>query len=126
MSVRAKFYVSNVERNEAGSATTVYLGAVCRGAENRVWASYTPAGNLNMTIRNEVAAAQFEVGQEFWLTFEPAPKPQPGDGHPVDPVQSVPPPGEDDGGRMCATCGVYGGGAHGKPVDWTAHDELFG
>ncbi len=77
MSTRAKFYVHSVEKI-VGDTTTVKLNVVCRGEDNKEWSKYTPSGNIQMSIKNELAAEQFEPGNEFYVTFDPAPKGQEG------------------------------------------------
>ncbi len=72
MSVRAKFFVQSIERTT--SSTTVKLSAVCRGNDNKEWSAYTPAGQISMVIKNELASSQFEPGEEFFVDFSPAPK----------------------------------------------------
>lgn len=72
MAVRAKFYVEAVTKRVWGSE--VVLRAVCRGEDNKEWSSATPSGVLTMSIRNDLAAEQFEPGQEMFIDFTPAPK----------------------------------------------------
>lgn len=101
--VRAKFYVYNIEPSVEDQpdavSRQVSLGAVCRGVENAIWASATPAANLVMTIRNDAATAQFVKGEEYDLLFTHAPKPAPGDGHKVKPVVN------SGGWYVCERCG---------------------
>lgn len=56
MSVRARFYVSQVAKT-AGQTTVVSLTAVSRGPENKEWAAYTPSGQLTMTLTPKAGAA---------------------------------------------------------------------
>lgn len=72
MGVRAKFYVRSVEL--FGYSTSVKLGVVTRGEDNKQWSAATPSGELTMNIKNELAAAQFTPGDEFFVDFTPAPK----------------------------------------------------
>lgn len=74
--IKAKFWVESVKRTTGGSE--VCLRAVCRGEDNKLWSAYTPSGSLTMVVLNQLAAAEFEPGEEFYLTFEHAPKGQPG------------------------------------------------
>lgn len=76
MSVRAKFYVTEVAKTTYGGR--IKLGVVCRGEDNKEWASATPSGSIEMTIRNDHALAQFEPGDEFYVDFSQAPKGQEG------------------------------------------------
>ena len=73
MPVKAKFFVQSIEQF-VGDTATVKLGAVCRGEDNKEWSKYTPAGQITMTIKNEMASSQFVPGNEFYVTFEEAPK----------------------------------------------------
>lgn len=75
MTVRAKFYVTEIAQTTNGGR--VRLQAVCRGEDNKEWAAYTPSGQIDMTILNDVALAQFiEPGREFYVDFTEAPKGQ--------------------------------------------------
>ena len=75
MAVRAKFYVTETSKNVQGGK--VKLFAVCRGEDNKLWASATPVGSIEMTILSE-ALEQFQPGDEFYVDFTPAPKGQTG------------------------------------------------
>lgn len=70
--VRAKFYVEEVARTTYGGR--VKLRAVSRGEDNKRWASATPSGEITMTIRNELAIDFYDVGEEYFVDFTPAPK----------------------------------------------------
>lgn len=70
--VRAKFYVSEIAFRQWG--TEVKMAAVTRGEDNKEWSAATPAGNLSLTIKNELAVAQFAPGQEWFLDMIPVPK----------------------------------------------------
>jgi hypothetical protein len=133
--VKAKFYVTDIQRSHPEApAALITMGAVCRGAVNSEWASATPSGSLQMTVRNELAVAQFEVGKEYYLTFEEAePKPVQKDGHKyVFATTSW-------GMNCCGICGAVGtwvadnGEPYGSPGKyvWDAaaqanHDALYG
>lgn len=99
MTIRAKFYVGKVDQPEGCTAAQVHLGAVCRGIENSMWAQYTPAGSLQMSIKNDLATEQFKVGDEWELLLRKVAKPMQGDGHPI--IRAVTPKGE----VVCETCG---------------------
>lgn len=74
--VQARFYVSGYERTSWDqSATIVKLQAVSRGEHNKTWASATPSGQIQMTIRNEGAAGWFvdRLGKEIAVEFTEAP-----------------------------------------------------
>ena len=131
MSVAARFYVSSVtpppENSSAG--TLVYLGAVCRGAANSEWASATPAGQIQMTIRNDLASQQFVQGREYEVTFREVTPPKLGDGHSV---QAFQPSYSYSTSWTCGVCGFYAEGqTYGVDVedpatlDWSKHDQHF-
>jgi hypothetical protein len=102
--VRAKMFVNSVTPTVADEpdavSRTVQMGAVCRGVENAIWASATPAASLTMTIRNDAATEQFVQGEEYDLLFTHSPKPVPGDGHKVIPVVN------SGGWYVCERCGL--------------------
>ena len=118
MSVSSKWYVTKVEGQQ------VTLSPVCRGIENREWASATPGGSMSMWISNPAALEQFVVGQEYTALFEFAPKPTPGDGHPVEVVEQAGFNGKTY--YVCGTCGSYAALAEDGTPDWSRHEELFG
>lgn len=97
--VCAKFFCSKVTPAELGGASQVQLGAVCRGVENAIWSQATPAGSIQMSVLNDPAFEQFEEGEEYWVTFTKAPKPQPGDGHEIRPVENK------QNWMVCEVCG---------------------
>ena len=75
--VRAKFFVAEIAQTNYGGR--VKLQAVSRGEDNKLWASATPSGTIEMTIRNEVALERFLApGEEFYVDFTHAPKGQEG------------------------------------------------
>lgn len=124
MAVSSKWYVARVE------GQVVYLHPVCRGVENREWAAATPAGQMSMTISNEAALAQFEVGQEYEAIFRHVPKPMPGDGHAVEVVEQKgwdPKTGQNTRTYyVCGTCGSYARLDDDGTPNWEAHEEMFG
>jgi len=68
MTVRAKFRVHNKTVNSWG--TEVFLSPVYGNSEeNKQFFASTPAGDIRMTIKNEVAAEQFEIGNEYYVDF---------------------------------------------------------
>ena len=127
MSVVAKFFVSRVERNEGTpTASQVQMGAVCRGRENRAWASATPGGSISLGILNERATAYFEEGSEYLVTFQKVEKPKPGDGHAPVPAPQY---GQDHPGApqfICEFCGLYASVGDDGSVDWSKHVEHYG
>jgi hypothetical protein len=85
MTVRAKFYVSEITRNAyQPDAAQIKMQAVTRGEDNKAWAAATPVGSLQMSILNGAAAEQFELGAEYFIDFTPAPKGQEGMDSPSD------------------------------------------
>lgn len=128
MTVVAKFFVGAVERNEGTpTASQVRMGAVCRGRENRAWASATPGGSITLGILNERATDYFVEGQEYLVTFEKVAKPARGDGHAPIPVRGF---GHDHDpaapANVCEFCGVYARVGADGGLDWSAHVEHYG
>lgn len=68
MAVTAKFKVFRVA--EMGWATEVELTPDYAEGRNAEWAEATPAGMIRLTIKNELAAKQFEHGATYTVTFE--------------------------------------------------------
>lgn len=78
MSVKAKFVCNTIRKQkfnkqDQGSATVI-LSPVSSydSEENKKFWQYTPTGHLEMTIKNEAAEKYFELGEEYYLTFEKA------------------------------------------------------
>ncbi len=65
--VRAKFQVA--ANYPQGDSHRVILTAVVAGEENAGWAAATPAGLIDMHIRNNVAAEFFQPGKVLGLEF---------------------------------------------------------
>lgn len=78
MSVRARFYVSQVARN-AGDTSTIKLSAVSRGKENSEWSKFTPGGSVELSL-TRLASPAFDwfndrVGKEVFIDFNDADNP---------------------------------------------------
>jgi hypothetical protein len=76
MSVRAKFYVSEVTKSYYPNTTdraNVKLNAVM-DADNKTWAKYTPSGSITLSIDNPAAVEQFKPGEYYFVDFSPAPQ----------------------------------------------------
>lgn len=72
MSVRAKFKVESKEPGVSGGGFTITARPVIGGStENDSFYKWTPSGQLTLSTINETAAAQLEVGQEFYLDITP-------------------------------------------------------
>jgi len=74
--VEARFYVSGYQvQSFDKDAVQVTMQAVSRGEHNKSWSKYTPAGQVQMTIKNPSAADWFieRLGQEISVVFSPAP-----------------------------------------------------
>jgi hypothetical protein len=67
--VTAKFKVAR--NTDMGWGTEVELTPDYAQGRNAEWAAATPAGMIRMTIKNDVAAAQFPEGAPMTVTFEP-------------------------------------------------------
>jgi hypothetical protein len=137
MTVRAKFYVSDLQNPEGATAAQVSLNAVCRGVENAIWSQATPSGSITMYVKNDPAFEQFEKGAEYEVTFRKVPKPTPGDGHQIKPTPNM------HGWVVCETCGqnlcvtaeqsaqagvsqVYAEGGEKHLQNIALHDEVYG
>jgi len=69
--VRAKFKCDSKEKS--GDGFQLHFSAVTTGSvENDSFFKWTPSGQLSMGTINETAAAEFEVGKEYYLDFSPA------------------------------------------------------
>ena len=69
--VRAKFKC--VDKSGSENDTQIKLEAVTSGSEeNKTFFKYTPSGQISMGTINKEAAAQFEVGKEYYIDFSPA------------------------------------------------------
>lgn len=80
MSVRAKFYVSEVKQsrnyyggNDSGLITTIKLQPVTGNSEeNKAFFRWTPAGSIDLGTVNPAVVEQFHIGDEFYIDFTPA------------------------------------------------------
>lgn len=120
MSVSSKWYVTKIEGQQ------VTLSPVCRGVENREWASATPAGSMTMWISNEAALEQFVLYEEYEFVATHRPKPSPGDGHAVQVVEQTYPGYPSKVYHLCGACGSYASLTEDGTPDWSKHDEVFG
>lgn len=68
MAVTAKFKVNR--KTDMKWAHEVELTPDYADGRNKEWASATPAGMIRLTIKNELAAEQFEVNKGYTVTFE--------------------------------------------------------
>lgn len=79
MSVSAKFKVIGIHRRSWSSqqeVQTVELQPVTGGSaasdeDKSFWAA-TPSGKIELGCLNLAAAAQFDLGKTYYVTFEPA------------------------------------------------------
>lgn len=76
MNVHAKFKCVGIHHLHCGSpdavAVEVRLVPVWEeNGKNREWSKATPSGELKMLITNPPAAAAFELGRDYLLTFAP-------------------------------------------------------
>ncbi len=82
MTVRAKFKCTGNEDVDNGKRIT--LEAVTSGSpENDSFFKYTPSARVSLGTVNLEAAAQFEVGKEYYGDFSPAWTPEVADAPPA-------------------------------------------
>lgn len=80
MTVRAKFYVSEVKQSknsyggtEGDLLTTIKLQPVTgNNEENKQFFRWTPAGSIDLGTVNPAVVEQFHIGDEFYIDFIPA------------------------------------------------------
>lgn len=81
MSVRAKFYVSEVKQSlyhsqQSGTITTIKLMPVVSGSdENKEFYRWSPSGSIDLGTVNPAVVEQFHIGDEFYIDFTRAEKP---------------------------------------------------
>ena len=79
MTSRAKFTVQSITTHKAwngpGLMGTVKLIPVTGGSEeNKAFYEATPSGQIELGTVNDAVLKQFNVGDEFYVDFTPAPK----------------------------------------------------
>ena len=78
MSVRAKFYVSEVKQSlyqsqQSGTITTIKLMPVTSGSdENKEFYRWSPSGSIDLGTVNPAVVEQFHIGDEFYIDFTKA------------------------------------------------------
>ena len=70
--VRAKFKVTEKTQLEAGFRVRLCAVYGTGDSENAKFFKYTPNASIDMSVMSETAAAQFEVGKEYYVDFTPA------------------------------------------------------
>jgi len=84
--VTARFYVQQVTKQAVGGYSdpapwgVVTLCPANRGEENKAWASATPSGRIEMTVKSGPAWQWFfdrVGGGDIAITFDDAPKAEP-------------------------------------------------
>ena len=81
MAVTARFFIQKIVKFANGGYAepkpmgTVHLMPSTRGEENKMWASATPSGSIEMTIRGD-AFPWFEdrLGKDLHITFDDVPE----------------------------------------------------
>lgn len=73
MTVRAKFQLNSITNYSYGGKR-LRFEAVCDNSteENRRFNKATPSGHMEMTIDNQEAVRQFELGKFYYADFSPA------------------------------------------------------
>lgn len=80
MTVRAKFYVYNIEEVKVGETQEkegeyIYMQAVACASEvdpNHTWSKWTPSGSFQMYVTNPQVFGSFEKGKEYFIDITPA------------------------------------------------------
>lgn len=76
MSVKAKFKCYDISETTYGSVSVSFGAVYSTEGENADFCKATPSGNLLMNIDKDTkASTEFVRGEEYYLTFEKAPKP---------------------------------------------------
>lgn len=75
--VRAKFKVTSITRSQGWGSVkeiqTIKLSPVCDGSEeNKKFYAASPSGAIELGTVNAEAAAEFDLGAEFYVDFTPA------------------------------------------------------
>jgi hypothetical protein len=82
---RCKFRVNSIETFGPGAPVKVKLGAIYPDPErdgyahdeNHAFFNATPFGQIELSIQNPYGAELFQAGDDFYVDFEKAPKPEP-------------------------------------------------
>lgn len=75
MQVKAKFTCSHISENGYGGKTVNFHAVYSSDGENASFSKATPSGQLSMNIDPGTPAVDFfQHGQNYYLTFEEAPK----------------------------------------------------
>lgn len=72
MNVRAKMVCDGKSGNDEEGYRVIFHPVVGGSNENEQYFKYTPGGECRLEILNNEASAQFELGKEYYLTFEQA------------------------------------------------------
>lgn len=77
-SIRAKFKVNSITRtagwNGVKELHTIKLSPVIGDTpENKSFYGSTPSGNIDLSVVHAAIGNQFDIGQEFFVDFTPAP-----------------------------------------------------
>ena len=72
MSVRAKFWVQKVVAQSDGTAQITLQPVTDGSEENEAFYSYTPGGQIDLSIVNKDAVRQLVPGAEYYVDFTEA------------------------------------------------------
>ena len=77
MAVQCVMFVQSVKQNSHDKESReIEFTVISRGDHAKEWSKYTPSGRTTLYVTNPAAIAQFEVGREYLITFEPYEKPE--------------------------------------------------
>lgn len=73
MRVTEKKDVAHWDAKKPGKSMTVVKLTAASGEGNRTWSEYTPSGTIELSITNQAAIDDFQLGSSFYVDFTPAP-----------------------------------------------------
>ena len=75
MTVRAKFWVSNINHHHVQAPGEVFATVTLAPVyddKNAQWSKATPQGKIELSITVPEAVAQFELGKQYFVDLSPA------------------------------------------------------
>ncbi len=78
MTVRAKFVLNSItvtkhwDRNKGNLHTLKFTPVTSGSLENEAFYAATPSGSIELSVLNDSASLNFELGKEYFVDFSPA------------------------------------------------------